>query len=121
MNSLISRPTPLVWGDRPTLPADPSSGVGLLISEFNGTVDDGYYTKSLDSNAVVTPVKVGDARGYWIAGPHFFYYVNPSGQVVDDTHRAVGNTLIWNDGEVTYRIESGLDMEEAIRIAESLR
>ena len=56
-----------------------------------------------------------------IEGPHFFYYVDPTNQVVDDTHRTVGDTLIWNDGEVTYRIESQLDMDDAIRIAESLR
>jgi hypothetical protein len=28
--------------------------------------------------------------------------------------------LIWSTGEVTYRLESGLDMERAIRLAESL-
>jgi len=112
----------LVWSERPGLPADPDYGVGLLLSEFRGHVDDGYYQKTLDSSAQVTPVTVNGHAGYWISGaPHFFYYVDPSGKAVDDSHRIVGDTLIWADGAVTYRLESQLPMEEAIRLAESLR
>jgi hypothetical protein len=104
------------------LPADPDYGVGLLLSEFRGHVDDGYYQKTLSSSAQVTPVTVNGHSGYWISGaPHFFYYVDPSGKAVDDTHRIVGDTLIWSDGEVTYRLESQLPMAAAIRLAESLR
>jgi len=29
--------------------------------------------------------------------------------------------MVWAEGEVTYRLESDLDLEEAVRIAESLR
>lgn len=111
----------LVWPERPGLPADPSTGIGLLISEFRGTVDRGYYTKTLDTDARLTPVTVDGNRGYWISGPpHFFFYVDPSGRIVDDVHRIVGDTLIWSDGDVTYRMESQLGMEDAIRLAESL-
>ena len=31
-----------------------------------------------------------------------------------------GNVLIWFDGQMTYRLESGLTLAEATRIAESL-
>ena len=99
----------LVWSERPGLPADPDFGVGLLLSEFRGHVDDGYYQKTLSSSAQVTPVTVSGHSGYWISGaPHFFYYVDPSGKAVDDSHRIVGDTLIWADGDVTYRLESRL-------------
>ena len=112
----------LVWSERPGLPADPDYGVGLLLSEFRGHVDEGYYQKTLDSSAQVKPVTVNGHAGYWISGaPHFFYYVDPSGKAVDDSHRIVGDTLIWADGDVTYRLESQLPMEAAIRLAESLR
>jgi hypothetical protein len=112
----------LVWPERPGLPADPSTGVGLLISQFRGTVDEGYYSKTLDSGALVAPVTVDGNQGYWISGPpHFFFYVDPSGRMIDDTHRLVGDTLIWSDGDVSYRLESQLGMEEAIRLAESLQ
>jgi hypothetical protein len=112
----------LVWGERPGLPADPSSGVGLVLNEFRGTVDEGYYTKVLESDAQLTPVTIGDAQGYWVSGgDHFFFYIDPTGRFVDETARMVGDTLIWSDGGVTYRLESQLDMDDAVRIAEALR
>jgi hypothetical protein len=112
----------LVWSARPGLAVDPSTGVGLLLNEFRGSVDEGYYAKQLDSDATVTPVTVGGTPGYWISGaPHFFFYVDPNGKAVDDTHRIVGDTLIWTVGDVTYRLESQLGMQAAIDLAESLR
>ena len=119
---LLANRVALVWPERPGLPADPSSGVGLLISEFRGEVTQGIYDKYLDSDAQLTPVTVNGNRGYWISGPpHFFAYVDPNGRVVEDSRRVVGDTLIWADGDVTYRLESRVGMEEAIRLAESLR
>jgi hypothetical protein len=119
---LLAGRVALVWSERPGLPPDPSNGIGLLLSEFRGTVDEGYYRKQLESDGVVTPVTVNGAPGYWISGPpHFFVYVDERGETVDDTHRMVGDTLVWADGDVTYRLESQLGMEDAIRLAESLR
>jgi hypothetical protein len=112
----------LVWAVRPGLPVKGAHGVGLLISEFPGRVDTGYYEKILGSGTKVTPVKVAGLSGYWISGPpHFFYYIDPSGNVVEDAHQEVGDVLIWSTGAVTYRLESGLDMAGAIRIAETLK
>jgi hypothetical protein len=119
---LFANRVALVWGERPGLPADPATGVALLINEFRGTVDEGYYTKVLDTDATVRPVTVAESKGYWISGsPHFFFYRDPTGKFVDETAREVGDTLIWSDGDVSYRLESMLDMEDAIAIAESLR
>jgi hypothetical protein len=112
----------LVWSGRPGLPADPGTGVGLLISEFRGHVDDAYYQKTLDNRAKVTPVTVNGQPGFWISGsPHFFLLRRPLRRDVDDSHRTVGDTLLWTDGDITYRLESQLPMEQAIRVAESLR
>jgi hypothetical protein len=112
----------LVWAARPGLPAAGTDGIGLLISEFRGVVDDGYYRKVVNAPASVTEVTVNRSRGFFISGPpHFFVYVDENGNDVDASHRVVGDTLIWADGQVTYRLESGLDMEAAIRLAESLR
>jgi hypothetical protein len=112
----------LVWAGRPGVPATGERGVGLLISQFQGHVESGYYEKILGAGTKVTPVKVAGSSGYWISGPpHFFYYIDPSGKVVDDHHREVGDVLIWSTGEVTYRLESGLDMADAVRLAETLQ
>lgn len=112
----------LIWGSRPGLPGTLDPGIGLLISEFQGRVDDGYYKKIVDTASKLTPVKVAGSPGYWISGPpHFFYYVDPAGNFVDDAHREVGDVLIWSTGDVTYRLESRLDMAGAIALAESLK
>ena len=111
----------LVWSERPGLPPDPSTGAGLLLSQFRGLVDEGYYRKQVVSNGVVTPVTVNSGQGFWISGPpHFFVYVDENGRAVEDSHRMVGDTLVWSVGDMTYRLESQLGMEEAIRLAESL-
>lgn len=111
----------LVWASRSGLPATSEPGIGLLISEFKGHVETGYFQKILDGGTTLTRVTVDGSAGYWISGdPHFFYYVDATGNLVDDTHRSVGDVLIWSTGEVTYRLESGLDMADAISLAESL-
>jgi hypothetical protein len=111
----------LVWAARPGLPDPGSDGIGLLLSEFRGSVDAGYYEKAIESRAQVTPVSVDGRPGYWISGvPHFFVFVDADGEFVEDTHRMVGDTLVWTDGDVTYRLESGLGVDEAIALAETL-
>lgn len=111
----------LVWRTRPGLPETASPGVGLLVDEFHGTVGEGYYEKAVRSAAQLTPVRVAGEPGYWIEGPpHFFYFVDPSGNVIDDQHRVVGDTLVWTADGVTFRLESALGMDGAIRLAESL-
>jgi len=42
------------------------------------------------------------------------------GGSVDVTRLVTGHVLVWAEGGVTYRLESDLDLEEAMRIAESL-
>lgn len=110
----------LVWAARPGLPVA-DDGIGLLISQFRGTVDEGYYEKIVDGGATPEPVTVDGARGYWIDGPpHFFMYIDANGDPVDDSRRLVGDTLIWTDGDVTFRLESSLGKDGAIELAEAL-
>jgi hypothetical protein len=111
----------LVWAPSPGFPDIGSEGVGLLINEFRGHVSDGYYQKVLSDDARVEPVTVGGSPGYWIKGAHFFTYIDETGKDVDDSHRVVGDTLIWTTGEMTYRIETSLGKDAAIALAESLR
>jgi hypothetical protein len=112
----------LVWRSGATLPTTSTEGVGLLLNEFRGDLSDGYFEKILGEDSTVTPVTVAGSPGYWISGPpHYFMYVDANGEIVDDSHRAVGDTLIWTTGDLTFRLESSLAMDEAIRLAESLR
>lgn len=110
----------LVWEPAPNLPATEFGGVGLLITEFRGDVDEGYFEKVLHFDTTVTRVTVDGEPGYWIAGPpHFFIYLDPRGEPVEDSRRIVGDTLAWTDGELTLRLESALGMEAALGLAES--
>lgn len=110
----------LVWASRTDLPATLEPGVGLLMTEFLGSVDSGFFGKVVGSDATVEPVLVNGRRGYWLSGaPHFFYYAGPGGTVHDD-RRWVGDALLWSEGPVTYRLESALGRYATIQVAESL-
>jgi hypothetical protein len=111
----------LVWSARDDLPATLEPGVGLVLTEFRGAVDEAYYSKVVGAGTIVEPVLVSGRRGYWLSGsPHFFFYTGPGG-VVQDDRRWVGDALLWSDGDLTYRLESPLGRDATIRIAESLR
>jgi hypothetical protein len=111
----------LAWAARSDRPPTLEPGVGLLMTEFLGAVDEGFYGKVVGSGTTVEPVLVNGERGYWLSGdPHYFFYAGPGG-VVQDERRWVGDALIWSDGRVTYRLESALGRDETIRVAESVR
>ena len=112
----------LVWGARPGLPATIEPGVGLVMTVFDGTVEDGFFTKAINEQTTVELVNVGDARGYWISGdPHMFFYQTRGGTFVDDHRRWVADALLWADGDLTYRLESPLGKDATIRLAASMR
>ncbi|HEV8489379.1 MAG TPA: hypothetical protein VGQ58_06285 [Candidatus Limnocylindrales bacterium] len=113
----------LVWAARPGLPEiDQAPGIGLLMTEFRGTVDAGVFEKQVYEGATVREVRVGGQVGYWLTdAPHGLVYRDPSGAYVEESRRMVGDALIWRDGDLTLRLETSLGLEEAIRIAESIR
>jgi hypothetical protein len=71
--------------------------------------------------ASVTALEVDGAPGFWIEGPpHLIRYRGPEGQERTEMTRLVGDTLVWQSGDVLYRVESGLGLERTLRIAESI-
>jgi hypothetical protein len=112
----------LVWPDGPDLPALREPGIGLILGEFRGSVDPGYFQKILGPATTIEPVLVGAAHGYWITGePHEIVFVNEHGDPVFDSRRIVGDTLLWSEGEVTFRLETNLGRDASIALGESLR
>jgi hypothetical protein len=111
----------LVWAPTDALPPTAESDIGLLIMQFRGSVSPEPIGKIISSGTTVEPVQIGDG-GYWISGdPHVFFYMSPDGQHIDEGRRWVGDALIWQDGELTYRIETSLGKDAAIRMAESFQ
>lgn len=67
----------------------------------------------------VSETQVNGQRALWTEGPYLLQLENTN---EPQSQRLVtGNVLIWTSDGVTYRLESGLALPEAIRIAESLR
>jgi hypothetical protein len=111
----------LVYRARPGLPASPFTDVGLLVTEFRGqpTPD---FIKKVARAGLVEEVTVAGQPGYWFSGePHFFTYRDATGQFRDERTRLAGNTLVWERGELTLRIEGQLSRQRALRLAESMR
>jgi hypothetical protein len=54
----------------------------------------------------------------WAEGP---YLLQLSGGDIDLRRLVEGHVLIWTDGPITYRLETDLTLDEAVRIAESLK
>lgn len=119
---LLDRRVSFVWPAGPALPPTGDPAIGLILSEFRGTLEPGYFEKILGPDTTIEAVRVRGATGWWVSGaPHEFVYVDADGQPAFDSRRIVGDTLMWSDGTITYRLESGLDRAAAIGLAESLR
>jgi hypothetical protein len=111
----------LAWGARPGLPADPASGLGVVVTEFRAEITPGTFTKVLYEGALLQQTSVSGNPAYWIAGgEHFFFFRRPNEQPLEATIRMVGTTLVWEQNGLTLRIEGVRDLAEAIRIGESM-
>ena len=111
----------LVWRARPGLPASPFTDAGLLLTEFRGEPTPEFIKKVAVAGQVEF-VEVGGEPAYFFSGePHFFTYRDSAGNFREEQTRLAGNTLIWQRGELTLRLEAQISKEEALRIAESMR
>jgi hypothetical protein len=103
----------LIWLDRPdsdevilSLHVLPSSG--------------GPFGVKSDIDLLETS-EVNGQEAYWVTGSHFLEFFDAQGKAVFDSIRLVeGNVLIWTEADFTYRLETNMSLEEAIRTAESL-
>jgi hypothetical protein len=112
----------LVWAPSGDLPEIRGSGIGLLLTAMPGTTDAGGMHKQATRGTTVELVQVGNDPAYWIAGAsHEVAITDAEGEVVRDSVRLAANTLVWTEGDVTYRLESALDRDEAVDLASTLR
>lgn len=66
---------------------------------------------------VVENVMVSGTPALWTTGP--YWLLSPAGENVE-RRLVVNHTLIWQEGDVTWRFESALPLADAVRVAESL-
>lgn len=113
----------LVYRTRQGMPLTALPGISALVVEFRGTLDAPVLGKAIgpDTTLEAVPLSSGNAA-YWLAGqPHQFFYRDAAGNMQPETLRLAGNTLLWEAGGVTYRLEAQVSREEAVRIASTLR
>lgn len=112
----------LVWLPDADLPAIEGTDVGLVLTQIDGDVDEGYYEKLVHAGmARIEPVIVRGAPGFWISGaPHALVYRNRDGRSVEETRRMVGDVLIWERGDRTYRLESALGKAATMELAAAI-
>ncbi|MEX1157685.1 MAG: hypothetical protein WEC79_02000 [Thermomicrobiales bacterium] len=110
-----------VYLPRPNLPEVGGTGVGLLISQFDGSTNSSFIQKQLGPETTIELVEVGQQSGFWLTGgPHLFVYERPDGAIREETIRLAANVLLWEQDGKTLRIETTLDRNAAIRIAEAM-
>ena len=95
----------LLWGT--------PSNVRLLLAEVTGRA---YIEKIIGGDSQVERVDIGSA-GAWFQGPHVVMFQDRDGRFHDSQARLAGSTLVWQDGDVTLRLEGRLTEAEALRIA----
>lgn len=101
--------TILVWFD----PNDPEK---VMLSLH--IIPEGSWAIRKTEPVTIQETLVNGQRAVWAVGPYPLRYSNGD---IDFTRLIDGHVLIWTDGNVTYRLESNLSMEEAIKVAESLQ
>jgi hypothetical protein len=96
----------LLYGDR------------LTVIEVRGR----FISKIVGPGTHVDAAPVKSGPGYWIFGnPHIFTYMDANDQFHKTGYHLAGNTLVWENGPLTLRIEGALSRKRALRIANSFR
>jgi hypothetical protein len=93
---------------------------GARLDQFDGTLDPAF-AKTLPDQASLRWVQVDGATALWLHGPHELTYVDRAGQRHTESTRTAGDTLVWQRGDVTLRLEGPFTVERAIVIAQSVR
>ena len=100
----------LVYLARPGLPAA-TRGVGALLTMLPGG-DPLIVKKLLGAGTSVESVDVDGGFGVFVSG---------DAHLVVPPNRLAGNTLLWVRGDTTYRLETALGRDAALRLARSVR
>lgn len=91
---------------------------GVRLDQFDATFDPAFAKDVPDPDAVRW-VRFDDVQALWLRGPHEVAYVDRDGR--RRTERTAANTLVWQVGVRTLRLEGSFTLDEAIAIAQSVR
>lgn len=98
----------------------PEGSAELVLTQFEGDIEP-VIVKQVPTDTAMSLAAVADVTGVWIEGPHAIFFLPAHGPVAEDQPRLAGNTLLWQRGPITFRLEGAASLAEAKRIAESVR
>jgi len=110
----------LAYGPRPGIPLVKQTELGVLVTEFRGDLIPGFLTKEVGPSTTLEETSVNGDPGWWVAGEPHYVITRIGGTDYPVQLRMAANTLIWERGGVTYRIESGLSKADTFKIAAGL-
>ena len=111
----------LLYRPRADLPRDATTDIGALLTVFRGRPDHDLLRKEVGPDTHLRFVRVGQAQGIWITGaPHTLVFLDDEGEPFPDSARLAGNVLLWEVGDLTYRLEADVDLDRALAIARSI-
>jgi hypothetical protein len=111
----------LAYKAKPGIPLVPQTGLGVLITEFQGNVVPEFLSKELGPDSQLEETSVSGDPAWWISGhPHGLIVQVTPGQYHQEELRLAANTLVWQDEGVTLRIESGLSKSNAMNLASQM-
>ena len=87
----------------------------LRLDQFDATLDFSVLKTAPD----VFYAAVNGTDALWFKEPHEVALLEPDGTAVTHSARLAGHTLIWQEGEVTVRLEGDIELSRAVQIAES--
>lgn len=82
-------------------------------------IPEGSWAITKMGPTIIELTTVNGEQAIWAVGPYPLRVYNLD--EIEFTRLIEGQVLIWTEGNITYRLETNLSMEEAIEIAESLK
>ena len=112
-----------VWRTRASLAGSTAQpDVAILLTQLQVGLGGGGFQKMLPRGAVIEQVTVDGRPAWWITGDlHELTFLGANGQLVVDSSRLAGDTLLWTADGITYRLESSLGQARSIAFAECWR
>lgn len=93
-------------------------GREVLVSAVDGRLDQDLIVKLVASTDQITEVEVKGQPALWVSGPrHEVLYVEPGGRVAGQ--RPAANALLWQEGDVLYRVEGFDTLADALAFADA--
>jgi hypothetical protein len=119
--SVLGEPEEVWVNEQPSVPVVALVFGEVVLYQVRAGLDERTVIGKFTEGAAVRRVRVGDSDGLWIDSLHAVVYLDPAGEPLIDLVRLAGPVLLWQIGDITFRLEADVPVEEAVRIAESLR